>query len=115
MDIASTPYLFTPAGLKKDLSFLESLPINYRTCDWSAQNFDGNYTFQWIPETVPTLIFAGDSDRLTLLKSFSDLPAFGRDNILIKAIPEAGHYPWIDNPDGVSLAFSEFCQLFLAC
>ena len=115
MVIISIPYLFTPAGLKKDLSFLESLPINYRTCDWSAQNFDGHYTYQWIPETIPTLIFAGDSDRITPLKLFRDLPAFGRDNILIRAIPEAGHYPWIDNPGGVSLVFSEYCQRLQAC
>ncbi|MCL9682479.1 alpha/beta fold hydrolase [Legionella maioricensis] len=110
MVIVSAPYLFTPAGLKKDLSFLELLPFNYRTCDWSAQYFDGDYTCQWIPETIPTLILAGDSDRITPLKLFSDSSGFHRDNILIREIPQSGHFPWIDNPDGVRLAFREYCQ-----
>ncbi len=111
MTIASAPYLFTPAGLTKDLSFLETLPFNYQTCDWSAQYFDGDYKFQWIPETIPALIFAGESDQITPLKLFRDSIGFQRDNIVIREISAAGHFPWIDNPNGVSLVFDEYCQL----
>ncbi|MGB6976522.1 MAG: alpha/beta hydrolase, partial [Gammaproteobacteria bacterium] len=43
LTLASSPYLFTTEGLKKDISFLETLPINYKACEWSALNFDNTY------------------------------------------------------------------------
>ncbi|BCA96109.1 alpha/beta hydrolase [Legionella antarctica] len=110
MTIASAPYLFTSAGLTKALSFFESLPFNYESCEWSAQFFDSDYVSQWIPETIPTLIFAGERDQLTPLTLFRNSMLFQRDNIFIREIREAGHFPWIDNPEEVSLAFVEYCQ-----
>ncbi|KTC81349.1 alpha/beta fold hydrolase [Legionella brunensis] len=111
MTVASAPYLFTSAGLEKGISALKHLPFNYKTCEWSAQHFDLDYKAQWIPQTIPTLIFAGDSDRITPLKLFTRLETFKRNNILIREISNAGHYPWIDNSDEIHLLFREYCSL----
>lgn len=108
--IASAPYLFTPAGLLKDLSFFETLPINHESCDWSAQHFDSSYRAQWTPENIPTLILAGKDDHLTPIQLFKDSANFQRDNILIREIEKAGHYPWIENPQDIILVFNEYCQ-----
>ncbi|CEG57299.1 alpha/beta fold hydrolase [Legionella fallonii] len=111
MVLASIPYLFSEAGLTRDLSFLENLPYNHQTCDWSAQNFDNIYQAQWIPEFIPTLIFSGENDHITPLQLFHDATQFRRNNILMKTISQAGHFPWIDNPEAVCLAFSEYCTM----
>ncbi|WED41815.1 alpha/beta fold hydrolase [Legionella cardiaca] len=111
LTIASAPYLFTKSGFEKGVILLQQLPFNYKTSEWSTQHFDTHFKAQWIPQTIPTLIFAGDQDRITPLKLFTQLEAFKKDNILIKEITAAGHYPWIDNPDEVKLAFSEYCQM----
>lgn len=108
--IASAPYLFTAAGLKKDLSFFTTLPINYVTCEWSAQHFDKNYKAKWVPQEIPTLILAGDEDYLTPLRLFSETQVFQRPNILLRTIKNAGHYPWIENPEEVIAVFKEYCQ-----
>ena len=70
LTVLSVPYLFTKNGLKKDLSFLESLPYNFMTCEWSAQHFDPSYKAKWIPINIPTLIFAGEKDSVTPLSLF---------------------------------------------
>lgn len=113
LTLLSAPYLFTEAGLKKDISFLESLPYNYQSCDWSATHFDQSYVGAWIPKTIPTLIFAGSQDRITPLSLFQESQAFQRDNIIICEVPNAGHFPWIDNPAHVREVFSNYCG-FLA-
>lgn len=111
MVLASISYSFLTDGLNNDLSFLDDLPYNHETCDWSAQNFDSTYKYKWIPEKIPTLIFAGDKDRITPLTLFRDLNEFQHDNILIKTISNSGHFPWIDNLDEVKSVFLEYCRM----
>ncbi len=109
--VLSAPYIFTKEGLKKDISFLDSLPYNFRSCDWSAQHFDSTYKAKWTPK-IPTLIFAGDEDRITPLKAFSDQPDFQSETILIRKINQAGHFPWIENPADVVAVFNEYYQKY---
>lgn len=113
LTILSAPYLFTKTGLEKDISFLESLPYNFRTCEWSAEHFDSSYKAKWIPKNIPTLIFSGEEDCITPLQLFTELDSFGSQNILIRKIKNAGHYPWIDNPDEVIAVFDEYYQTLL--
>lgn len=114
LTIASAPYLFTSAGLKKGIALLESLSsFNFKSCDWSAQHFDASYKAKWVPKNIPTLILAGDEDHLTPLYLFSENKEFQRDNILIRSIKNAGHFPWIDNPKQVIAVFEEYSQKFL--
>jgi len=110
LTLASAPYLFTKAGLKNGIAMLKTLPVNYETCEWSAQYFDGTYKAKWIPKNIPTLILGGDEDHITPLRLFTQSKDFQRNNILIREIKNAGHYPWIDNPDDIHLVFKEYCQ-----
>jgi pimeloyl-ACP methyl ester carboxylesterase len=110
LTVLSVPYLFTKVGLKKNLSFLESLPYNFMICEWSAQHFDQSYKAKWIPKNMPTLIFAGEEDSVTPINLFTKSNDFQDQNILIRKIKDAAHFPWIENPEEVVAVFEEFYQ-----
>lgn len=110
--IASAPYLFTKKGLKNGIEMLQNLPYNYESCQWSLENFDQTYKAKWIPRKIPTLILAGEYDLITPLHLFTKAKDFDRDNIVIKSIKKAGHFPWIENPYEVTRAFQEFYNSF---
>lgn len=111
LTITSAPYFFTSDGLKEGISLLQSLPYNYETCNWAEEHFDPHYKARWIPIKLPTLILAGSHDYMTPLTLFSNLKEFIRDNILIREIKNAGHFPWIENPKEVSTVFNEYVQI----
>jgi pimeloyl-ACP methyl ester carboxylesterase len=110
LTICCAPYFSIKQNNKQMIALLESLPFNYQSHRWSEQNFDQTYTAKWIPQKIPTLIFAGDQDHLTPLKLFSDTKNFQRKNIIIREISNAAHFPWIDNPEQVKQMFSDYCQ-----
>ena len=110
--VASAPWLFTQKGLAKGITMLEGLPYNYQTCQWSDQHFDKTYAARWVPQTMPTLILAGQDDLITPIHLFSDRVAFNRSNISIQTINNAGHFPWIDNPQEIFFAFQNFYLKF---
>jgi pimeloyl-ACP methyl ester carboxylesterase len=110
LTIASSPYLFTEKGLEEGTKMLECLPYNYEAYKWSHENFDRTYEAKWIPQKIPTLIIAGENDLVTPLHLFSQSKVFCRDNILLQSIHNAGHFPWIDNPEEVAAAFQMYCQ-----
>ena len=70
LTVASAPYSFTPHFIKQGVALLESLPYNYKTCEWSKHYFDQTYEAKWYPKTIPTLILAGEFDIITPLKFF---------------------------------------------
>ncbi|MGH2612188.1 MAG: alpha/beta fold hydrolase, partial [Rhabdochlamydiaceae bacterium] len=109
LTIASAPYLFTKKGLADGVKMLESLPYNYEACQWSEEHFDRTYRAKWIPQTIPTLILSGEHDLITPLRLFTEAEQFHRDHIEIKSIKNAGHFPWIENPQDVVVAFKEYC------
>jgi len=109
LTILSTLYLFTKEGLKKDISFLNSLPYNHKTCDWSAKHFDQTYKAKWIPNNLPTLIFSGEYDQVTF-DLFSNSQEFLSKMIMIRKIKNAAHFPWIENPQEVIDVFTEFVR-----
>lgn len=108
--IASASYFFTGNNFEQKTAFLETLPYNHQVCDWSAEHFDQTYKARWIPKKIPTLIFAGQNDFITPLKLFTQSKEFERDNIVIKSIDHAGHFPWLENPGDVIIAFKEYSQ-----
>lgn len=108
--IASAPYIFTPSGLKKGIQLFKKLPINFETCEWSARHFDSNYKATWSPKNIPALILAGEFDHITPLTLFSQDKRFQRNNILIREVKRAGHYPWIENPTQIKSFFKEYCR-----
>jgi pimeloyl-ACP methyl ester carboxylesterase len=111
LTIASAPYLFTREGLKEGTEMLETLPYNCETCQWSEEHFDQTYEAKWIPQGIPTLILGGERDVVTPLRLFISATRFCRNNIVIKSIKNAGHFPWIENPADVAAAFQEYYQL----
>ncbi len=111
LTVASAPYLFTQKGLEMGRVLLERLPYNYEICNWSEEHFDRTYAAQWIPQSLPTLIFGGSEDHLTPLHLFKERADFQRKNILLKEIPNAGHFPWIENPSAVTAAFTDYIEL----
>ncbi|MCE0723787.1 alpha/beta fold hydrolase [Legionella resiliens] len=108
--IAAAPYSFTKKGLQKGISLLETLPFNYKTCEWSGKYFDSTYKAKWVPQKIPTLILAGEHDRIIPLKFFMNSRKFIRKNIIFHAIKDAGHFPWIENPKQIVHVFNEYFQ-----
>lgn len=111
LTIACAPYFSTKISFQKTISLLESLPFNYKTHVWAAKHFDQTYQAKWIPKKMPTLIFAGDQDHITPHKLFTESKEFKRDNILIREIKNASHFPWLDNPVQVKQAFEAFLKM----
>lgn len=108
--LLSAQYSFTKKGLRKGVSLLKSLPFNYKTCEWSGKYFDRTYKAKWIPNTMPTLILAGEKDQIIPLDFFINSKRFRRKNIIIRSIKNAGHFPWIENPKQMVKVFREYCQ-----
>jgi len=106
---AAPRMFFTDEGLKKGLEFLSHLPYNHTVFQWAEEHFDPVYQSKWIPE-IPTLILSGEKDIAIPIRHFQDKPAYHRKNILMREIPGAGHFPWIENPHAVMRAFQEFSE-----
>ncbi len=113
LTIAFAPYLFTQEGQAKGKQLLENLPYNWKSCLWSEEHFDSTYAAKWIPK-IPTLILSGEFDLITPLHLFSNLAEFRRGNITFQSIPNAGHFPWIENPEAVGVAFQTATHSFSA-
>lgn len=97
----SAQYCFMPNFVEMGKQLIRNLPINYETCLYSELNFDNTYQSKWIPQQIPTLIFAGQYDKITPISLYTNEKAYQRNNILINQIPNAAHFPWFENPDKV--------------
>jgi pimeloyl-ACP methyl ester carboxylesterase len=75
-----------------------------------SEHFDQSYKAKWIPKNMPTLIFAGEEDSVTPINLFTKSNDFQDQNILIRKIKDAAHFPWIENPEEVVAVFEEFYQ-----
>lgn len=110
LTIASAPCFSLPQNLEQIITLLEKLPFNHHSHLWAEKYFDQSYKARWIPK-IPTLIFSGEKDFLTPLKLFSQEQLYHKDNILIREINDAAHFPWIDNPEAVKELFNHYCGL----
>jgi len=108
--LASLPYYFKTTVTKEHIELFEKLPFNYKSYLWSVNNFNDTYTAKWIPDNIPTMILGGDSDYLTPLYLFKNSTEFQTENIMFREIQNAGHFPWLENPEQVVLAFKEFLE-----
>ncbi len=109
--VAFAPYLFTKKGMAEGISLLEKLPYNFSAVEWTAKYFDEIYEAKWYPENLPTLIFTGAEDKIVPLRFFLNDQRFKGKNIILRDIPEAGHYPWVEKADAVKEVFEEFYRL----
>lgn len=110
LTMACASYFSTPKSLEKIREMLASLPFNYKSHLWAEKNFDQSYQAKWIPRKIPTLIFSGEHDNITPLMLFSQAREFQRQNICIREIKEASHFPWFDNPEQVKEVFAQYCH-----
>jgi pimeloyl-ACP methyl ester carboxylesterase len=108
LTIAYAPYMATDSGKKAIVTLMEGLPFNYRPYRWTGKNFNPIYKAKWVPKNIPVLVMAGDKDYLTPLKLFRDLPEYQGENVLMREIPGASHFPWLENPERVRKVFEEY-------
>jgi pimeloyl-ACP methyl ester carboxylesterase len=85
------------------------MPYNRAACDWSDANFDNDYVSLWWPAALPTLIMAGNQDRIVGQTGWDD-PRFSGRNVIRRTIDGGGHFPWIENPGAVRRAFIELAK-----
>lgn len=104
--VASAPWNFTTECLSIGHDLLARMPYNLAAVEWSDQHFDHTYVAQWWPKSLPTLIVSGTDDRI-VDQSLWGNPKFQGENILQRLIPNAAHFPWIENQDDVRKAFAD--------
>lgn len=98
--LACAPYYFPENSLEIGKKLLEQMPINYlATVWWIKKVHEINYTAEWIPQSVPTLILGASHDFITPYSIFENDKRFDRKNITMKKIQNAGHFPWIEQMD----------------
>lgn len=108
---ACMPYYFHPDFLTTGKALLADLPFQYRpACWWQHKSVEMNYDARWIPKTVPTLIINGDFDLITPYYLFSRDKRFERPNIKIVCIADAGHMPWVEQPEKTRNTIMPFVQ-----
>lgn len=99
----------TEKTLQQGKDLFNKIPVNHLANEQAAKFFDAEkYQASWIPDRVKTLITTGDSDYITPLDLFQNKHGYQRDNILIKEISGAGHYPWFENPQAVVQLFQQY-------
>lgn len=104
--VASAEWNFTPDGVEHGRELLGRMPYNAAAVAWSEACFDDVYRAKWWPR-MPVLRLAGDRDRIVSQLTW-DNPRFQTPKVLGHLIPDAGHFPRIENPGAVRLAFHDF-------
>jgi pimeloyl-ACP methyl ester carboxylesterase len=107
--VASAPWNFTPAGVVAGRELLARMPYNSAAVEWSDAHFDHVYEAAWWPRKLPVLVLAGAQDRIVWQGGWAQ-QRFRASNSLFRTIPQAGHFPWIENPAAVADAFRELAQ-----
>ncbi len=105
--VSSAEWNFTPVALASGRALLARMPYNVAAAEWSDANFDRTFKASWWPTRLPVLRLWGDDDRIVSQRGWA-ASAYQTPNVSARAIPNAGHFPWIDNPIAVTLAFQEF-------
>lgn len=107
--LACAPYYFSANNLEKGTELLSQLPFNYFAAVWWLKRASStNFTAQWVPESVPTLIIGASDDCITPITLFERDTRFSRKNIKLTKIQDAGHFPWLEQGDTVKNEFKMF-------
>lgn len=101
-------FSFEPTSFDAAGKMIGRLLVNYKVAEWSDLNFDPLYKAKFVPKSLATLIINGKLDKIIPSRIYADNREYIRDNILIKQINGASHYPWFEKPDDVVNAFIEF-------
>lgn len=110
---ACSPYYFSPAYFEKGLQFLDAIPFAFEPAVWwQHKAVEIDYNASWIPQHVKTLIISAEFDGIIPSGLFMNDKRFDRSNITKHVIKNAGHFPWIEEPEKVKLLFKEFESSF---
>ena len=105
--VSSAEWNFTPSALDAGRELLARMPFNSAAVEWSDTHFDHTYKTLWWPDHLPVLRLWGDSDRIVSQRGWAT-DVYNTSNVMARAVPAAGHFPWIDNPAAVTELFKEF-------
>lgn len=109
--LACAPYYFPQSSLAIGIKLLEQLPFNYLAAVWWLRKVhEINFTAKWIPQQIPTLILGASHDFITPMTLFEKDKRFQRKNITYNKIQNAGHFPWLEQPSRVKLAFKTLAE-----
>lgn len=94
------PYYFPAQSIEKGREFLKDIPFAFQPAAWwQHKALELNYDASWIPQKVKTLIMGGEYDAVTPFYLFENDMRFDRENIEKALIKNAGHMPWIEEPE----------------
>ncbi|MGO4503731.1 alpha/beta fold hydrolase [Dyella sp. 2YAF14] len=110
--VTSAEWNFTPAALEAGRALLARMPYNRAAVEWSDAHFDHTYAASWWPLDIPVLRLWGECDRIVSQRGWS-AARYNTPNVMTAAIPDAGHFPWIDQPAAVSAAFKAYAERVL--
>jgi pimeloyl-ACP methyl ester carboxylesterase len=112
--IAAAKHCFVnEESLEKGKELFSKIPVNHSASEQASKCFDSEkYLATWIPK-INTLITTGSEDHITPLHLYSNNMEYKQQNILIREISGAGHYPWYENPVEVTKAFQDFVRKFV--
>ena len=113
LTVSAAEWNFSLPALDTARVLLARMPYNIDAVDWSDANFDHTYQSVWWPTDIPVLRLWGDNDRIVSQRGWAAAEYNGR-NVMVRAIPGAGHFPWIDNASAVTDAFREFSARILS-
>lgn len=106
---ACMPYYFPKETLEKGRQLLSQVPFQYRPAVWGqVKAIEGKLLAKWVPQQVPTLIIGAKYDCICPFSLFKKDQRFHRKNIKLLFIENAGHCPWVENPEAIREAFQEF-------
>lgn len=108
--VAAAPWNFAAGTVAVGAELLARMPYNGSAVAWSDDNFDNTYQSTWWPSAIPTLIVSGSDDRIVTQTSWSE-SRFSGPNVVHRTVDGGAHFPWIEQPDAVRAAFSEFAAL----
>ncbi|MGI3786000.1 MAG: alpha/beta fold hydrolase, partial [Janthinobacterium lividum] len=107
LTVASAAWIFTSDSLDRGRELLGRLPYNSAAFEWDAAHADQSRLAAWWPVSLPTLIISGTEDRIVDQDLWDD-PYYQGDHVQHVRIDDAGHLPWIDQPQAVGDAFAAF-------
>ncbi|MEO7067295.1 MAG: alpha/beta hydrolase [Rhodanobacter sp.] len=107
LTVAAAEWSFTSPALDVGRALFARMPYSSDAVEWSDANFDRTYKALWWPADIPVLRLWGDSDQIVSQRAWTGAEYNGQ-NVMLRPIPRAGHFPWIDNPAAVTEAFKAF-------
>jgi len=109
--LSVVPYEFPAENIIQGIDLAKNIIANIDTSFWWLTDGVNKYvTITWIPEKLPTLIVGGSRDFSTPLCLFEKDLRFKRNNIEIISIPDAGHFPWMEQEVLINDAICLFNQ-----